>query len=85
MLIALLSIYVGWLLGLVLATVCLIFCGHGWGPLPHIYLRLVKFLQSFYPNSYPQAESLWPAIIRRCEMSSLEQHRNDSLSSFKFR
>lgn len=85
MLFALLSIYIGWLLGLVVTTVCLIVCGYGWGPLPHIYLRLVKFLQSFYPQSYPQAETMWPAIIKRCDMSSLKNHHNDSLSSFKFR
>ncbi|VBB30457.1 unnamed protein product [Acanthocheilonema viteae] len=79
-----LSIYIGWLLGLVLTTVFLIVCGYGWGPLPHLYIRLIKFVQSFYPYSYPQADALWPAIIKRCDMSLLRKHPNDSLSSFHF-
>lgn len=86
MLNALLSIYIGWLLGLVLTTVFLIVCGYGWGPLPHLYVRLVKFVQSFYPHSYPRADdTLWPAIIKRCDMSLLRKHHDDSLSSFHFR
>lgn len=85
MLNALLSIYIGWLLSLVLTTVFLKICGYGWGPLPDLYIRLVKFVQSFYPQNYPQADTLWPAIIKRCEMSLLRKHPDDALSSFYFR
>ncbi|EFO25474.1 acyltransferase [Loa loa] len=85
MLNALLSIYIGWLLGLVLTTVLLIICGYGWGPLPHLYVKLVKFVQNFYPHNYPQTTvTLWPAIIKRCDTSLLRKHRDDSLSSFHF-
>ncbi|VDM95557.1 unnamed protein product [Thelazia callipaeda] len=84
MFVILLSVYIGWLIGLVMATVILIISGHGWGPLPHLYVKLVKFLQSFYPNSYPLTDALWPAIIKRCDTSYLMKHRTDSLSSFKF-
>lgn len=82
-----LSVYIGWLLGIILATVLLIACGYGWGPLPHLYIRLVKFLQSFYPDNYPPANdnALWPAIIKRCDTSVLQKHSNDSLLSFRFR
>ncbi|MCP9256962.1 Glycerol-3-phosphate acyltransferase 3 [Dirofilaria immitis] len=83
MLILFLSVYIGWLLGLVLTTAFLIICGYGWGPLPHFYIRLVKFMQSFYPHNYPSTET-WPAIIKRCHVSSLRKHHNDSLSSFLF-
>lgn len=82
---SLLSVYIGTIFGIVGATVLLILFGFGWGPLPHLYVRLVAFLQSFYPHAYPRAEATWPAIIRRCNVSALEKHRNDSLSSFKFR
>uniref|UniRef100_A0A0N5AKW1 ABC transmembrane type-1 domain-containing protein n=1 Tax=Syphacia muris TaxID=451379 RepID=A0A0N5AKW1_9BILA len=81
----LLSVYVGTIVGIVVATICLIFAGYGWGPLPHLYLQLVTFLQSFYPHAYPRAEARWPSIIRHSGRSALEKHRNDSLSSFKFR
>uniref|UniRef100_A0A0R3S6R8 PlsC domain-containing protein n=1 Tax=Elaeophora elaphi TaxID=1147741 RepID=A0A0R3S6R8_9BILA len=84
MLNVLFSVYIGWLLGLVLTTVLLILCGYGWGPLPHLYIRLVKFVQSFYPHCYPRADAFWPAIIERCDMSLLRKHRDDSLSSFHF-
>uniref|UniRef100_A0A915BGR7 Phospholipid/glycerol acyltransferase domain-containing protein n=1 Tax=Parascaris univalens TaxID=6257 RepID=A0A915BGR7_PARUN len=85
MLASLLGVYVGFLLGVLLATICLILCGLSWGPLPHLYIRLITFLQNFYPHSYPTiSEAPWPAIIRRCDASSLEKHRNDSLLSFKF-
>uniref|UniRef100_A0A915PWA8 Phospholipid/glycerol acyltransferase domain-containing protein n=1 Tax=Setaria digitata TaxID=48799 RepID=A0A915PWA8_9BILA len=84
MLIALLSVYIGWLLGLVLTTVFLIICGYSWGPLPHLYIRLITFVQNFYPQNYPRADTLWPAIIKRCDMSLLKKHRDDSLASFHF-
>ncbi|VDM11108.1 unnamed protein product [Wuchereria bancrofti] len=84
MLNALLSIYIGWLLGLVLTTVLLIICGYGWGPLPHLYVKLVKFVQNFYPHNYPQTDTSWPAIIKQCDTSLLRKHRDDSLSSFYF-
>ncbi|VDK80626.1 unnamed protein product [Litomosoides sigmodontis] len=81
-----LSVYVGWLLGIILTTVLLIVGGYGWGPLPHLYIRLVKFLQSFYPDNYPRANdnALWPAIIKRCDMSMLRRHPDGSLLSFHF-
>uniref|UniRef100_A0A8R1XTG6 PlsC domain-containing protein n=1 Tax=Onchocerca volvulus TaxID=6282 RepID=A0A8R1XTG6_ONCVO len=84
MLIIFLSVYIGWLLGLVLTTVFLIIFGYGWGPLPHLYIRLVKFVQNFYPHKYPRADTFWPAIIKRCNVSSLRKHHDNSPSSFLF-
>ncbi|CAG9538595.1 unnamed protein product [Cercopithifilaria johnstoni] len=86
MLMAILSVYVRWLLGLVLTTVLLIVCGYGWGPLPHLYIKLVKLVQSFYPHNYPQVDddAFWPAIIKQCDKSLLRKHSNDAFSSFHF-
>lgn len=85
MIVALLAVYLGLIIGTVLTTVLLIFFGYGWGPLPHIYIRLIEFFQNFYPLNYPKSDLGWPGILRRCDASELEKHRNDSLSSFKFR
>lgn len=81
---SILSIYIGFIFGIVCATILLILFGYSWGPLPNFYIEIIKFLQSFYPHAYPPAEDNWPGIIRRTGISSLEKHRNDSLSSFKF-
>lgn len=86
MLHAVLTIYITWLLSSVLTTVCLLICGYSWGRLPHLYVKLIKLLQSFYPQNYPQSDQkLWPAIIKRCNSSLLRKHHDDSLSSFYFR
>ncbi|MFH4977442.1 hypothetical protein AB6A40_004151 [Gnathostoma spinigerum] len=85
MFLSFLAVYLYLVICAVVSTIGTILLGLGWGPLAHLYISLIRFMQSFYPRIYPLVPTAtWPAILRRCEKSALERHRNSSLSSFKF-
>uniref|UniRef100_A0A158PC08 PlsC domain-containing protein n=1 Tax=Angiostrongylus cantonensis TaxID=6313 RepID=A0A158PC08_ANGCA len=65
MIFELLAIYGSILLGCVISTTCLIILGKNWGALPHYYLKSVAWIQTFYPDVYPESDVPWPAIIKR--------------------
>lgn len=71
MLTSLLLMYGSVLLGAFLPTLVLILAGKSWGQLPFFYLRIVSYLQSFFPAAYPRDNQHWPAIIERVRFSSL--------------
>uniref|UniRef100_A0A914VJ48 Phospholipid/glycerol acyltransferase domain-containing protein n=1 Tax=Plectus sambesii TaxID=2011161 RepID=A0A914VJ48_9BILA len=87
-LLVLVRCYAAIILGPVIATTILIICGAGWGPLPHLYVWLLKKALSLSPETYPQPEeevtNWWPSIIERSERGKLQRHRHGSGASFAF-
>ncbi|CAJ0953706.1 unnamed protein product, partial [Mesorhabditis belari] len=80
----LLSIYFGILLGIFLATVFLIVFGQNWGRLPRLYLKIVKSIQSHFPDVYPKDVTAWPSIIDKSPQYTLTRHKESSKASFQF-
>ncbi|VDM61900.1 unnamed protein product [Angiostrongylus costaricensis] len=84
MIFELLAIYGSILLGCVISTTCLILSGKNWGALPHYYLKSVAWIQTFYPDVYPDSDVPWPAIIKRNTKNALKKSKSRSSVHFPF-
>ncbi|EYC23899.1 hypothetical protein Y032_0014g2205 [Ancylostoma ceylanicum] len=84
MILQLLAIYASILLGCIISTTCLILLGKSWGPLPHFYLRIVRWIQNQYPKVYPRSPAPWPAIIKKSSKNCLVRNKGSSSAQFSF-
>ncbi|GMR34044.1 hypothetical protein PMAYCL1PPCAC_04239 [Pristionchus mayeri] len=70
------------------ATVLLILAGGSWGPLPWAYLRVVAWLQSLFPPSYPRSSEVhrarWPQLIHKPSWSCLVRSHPEKAALFEF-
>ncbi|KAK6735206.1 hypothetical protein RB195_018407 [Necator americanus] len=84
MILELLAIYASILLGCIISTSCLIVLGKSWGKLPYYYLRIVRWIQDFYPKVYPRSAAPWPAIIKKSPKNCLLRNKGSSNVQFSF-
>ncbi|CAJ0607282.1 unnamed protein product [Cylicocyclus nassatus] len=84
MILELLAIYGSILLGCIISTTFLILIGKSWGPLPHYYLGIVRWIQRFYPKVYPKSHAPYPAIVKKDPYNSLMRDKETSSSHFPF-
>ncbi|KAH7728830.1 acyltransferase [Aphelenchoides avenae] len=67
-----------------LGTVLLIFCGLGWGPLPHKYLQVVLFVQRLFPKIYSDfcdGVPSWNALVEKAEDYGVLRRNDSRISS----
>nr|CDJ90753.1 Phospholipid glycerol acyltransferase domain containing protein [Haemonchus contortus] len=85
MIFELFAIYASIILGCIISTTSLILLDKNWGPLPHYYLQLIEWIQSFYGKIYPESEEApWPAIIKKSVKNVLARTKASSSAEFTF-
>ncbi|KHJ83253.1 hypothetical protein OESDEN_17050 [Oesophagostomum dentatum] len=84
MILELLAIYGSILLGCIISTTFLILIGKGWGPLPHYYLGVVRWIQRRYPKVYPKSPAPYPAIMKKKPENCLIRDKESSSSHFTY-
>ncbi|VDL74816.1 unnamed protein product [Nippostrongylus brasiliensis] len=81
----LIAIYGSILLGCIISTTILVVLGRGWGPLPHYYLELIRWIQNHYRSPYLELDEIASStIIQKSATCRLTKTTANSTAQFPF-